>query len=265
MSIDEAEPPPESASDVEPDILRAADSQTSNQEGLEELDLYMASALGEESIEQPGSEAQDEATGLESSDWPPPPIDDEWEAGVSDTEQEADEAFAQQSAVEEGGASESVLALERGRPRQRRLWGLVVGLASLALAAQIVYAQRDSLGRMFGLPRSEPMLHQYAISGATLNAARQPGALVLKGALVNQGSRSQPFPLIRVTLTNRYGDTVGARILSPRQYGAGQKTLLQAHQHFMFHVKLADPGSSAVGFSLVLCKHRGHSILCQDS
>ncbi len=270
MPAGEPEPHSESESEFEPEILQETDSQTPVNESIDELDLYMASALDDESIEELAEEAQGEARGRGPDTGAPPSleetVDRQREAGgaVMDVH---DEAFAQQGAGEESWASESPPAFvtERGKPWQRRLWGLVVGLASLVLAAQIVYAQRDALGRIFGLPRFEPVLHQYAISGATLDAARQPGALVLKGAIVNQGHRAQPLPLIRVTLTNRYGDTVGAQILSPRQYGAGQKTLLQAHQHFMFHVKLADPGASAVGFSLVLCKHRGHTILCQDS
>ncbi|HYW77829.1 MAG TPA: zinc-ribbon and DUF3426 domain-containing protein [Gammaproteobacteria bacterium] len=255
--------------EVEPEqsLPEEFDSRVSTREEFNELDLYMASALDEEDLQEVVSGARDETESPEFDEGPPPAQEEPIDAGGDHLEPETREEFARQDLDGETHDNETPpgFALERGKRWQRRIWGLVLGLAALALAGQIVYAQRDALGRMFGLPRSEPMLNQYAITGATLDAARQPGALVLKGVLVNHGSRGQPMPLIRVTLTDRYGDTVGARILSPGQYGAGGKSLLQAHQRFMFHVKLADPGSSAVGFSLVLCKHHGHSILCQDS
>jgi len=268
MPIEEPGPQPESES--VPEIAQEADSSTSAQETLNELDLYLATALDDTGIDKRPTETRDEMGDTDTSSGPTAPpeeaLDSQRGADISEVELEAGKTAAQQGIGEENRNSEMapMPATERGERWQRRLWSLVLGLASLALAGQIVYAQREALGRMFGQPRSAPVLRQYAISGAALDAAQQ-GVLVLKGALVNQGRRAQPLPLIRVTLTDRYGDTVGARILSPPQYGAGQKTLLQAHQHFMFHVKLADPGSSAVGFSLVLCKHRGHSILCQDS
>jgi len=151
--------------------------------------------------------------------------------------------------------------------RLRWLWATVLGLVLLALVVQIVYVRRASMAALFGISLGQTIaLDQYAITGATLDAApSQPGALMLSGKLLNKADRTQPLPLLRVTLTDRFGDTVGARVLTPRQYGADAKAALNAHRRFMFHVKLADPGASAVGFSLVLCEHRDHSVWCQGS
>jgi len=263
----EPEPPPEMEAESEHDTAEEPDEPVPVREEFNELDLYMASALGEEDLREVAAGGHGETGSPGPNEEPSPAQEQPAAAGGDYTEPGSGEEFALQGAEAEALGSETPpgFAVERGKRWQRRIWGSVLGLAVMLLAAQIVYAQRDALGRMFGLPRSVPMLSQYAITGATLDAAQQPGALVLKGSLLNDGRRAQPLPLIRVALTNRYGDTVGARILSPSQYGAGQKPLLQAHQRAMFHVKLADPGSSAVGFSLVLCKHHGHSILCQDS
>lgn len=150
---------------------------------------------------------------------------------------------------------------------QRRLWIMVLALALAALAGQIVYARRASLAGLLGITAGQAItLDRYTISDATLDGSpRQPGVLVLSGKLLNRADRAQPLPLLRVTLTDRYGEGIGARTLTPRLYGAGTNAALGAHRHFMFHVKLADPGSSAVGFSLVLCKHYDRSLWCQGS
>ena len=151
--------------------------------------------------------------------------------------------------------------------RLRWLWATVLGMVLLALVAQIVYVRRASIAPLFGVSLGPSIaLDQYAITGATLDTAPgKPGALMLTGKLLNRAGHKQPLPLLRVTLTDRFGDTVGARVLTPGQYGADANAALKAHQSFMFHVKLADPGASAVGFSIVLCKHRNHSVWCQES
>ncbi|MGA7965114.1 MAG: DUF3426 domain-containing protein [Gammaproteobacteria bacterium] len=150
---------------------------------------------------------------------------------------------------------------------QSRLWFTVLALALAALAGQIVYARRTSLAGLLGVTGGQAIaLDRYTIADATLDGApREPGVLVLSGKLLNRADRTQPLPLLRVTLTDRYGDVIGARMLTPRLYGAGTNAALKAHRRFMFHVKLADPGSSAVGFSLVLCKHYDRSLWCQGS
>ncbi|MGH8127056.1 MAG: DUF3426 domain-containing protein [Gammaproteobacteria bacterium] len=155
----------------------------------------------------------------------------------------------------------------RRRLTYRRLWGAALTLALLALAGQIVYAQRASLAGLFGVRFGHTIaLDRYTIADAALDAvSRQPGVLVLSGNLVNRADHKQPLPMLRVTLTDRYGETIGARMLTPPQYGADTNAALKAHRRFMFHVKLADPGSGAVGFSLVLCKHRDRSLWCQGS
>ncbi len=156
---------------------------------------------------------------------------------------------------------------KRDRSAYRWIWIAGLVLALLVLVGQIVYAGRVPIAALFGVtPGQRIALDRYRITDATLDGApRQPGALVLSGTLLNRANRTQPLPLLRVTLTDRYGATVGARIFTPWQYGADANTALKAHRRLMFHVRLADPGSSAVGFSLVLCKHRNHAVWCRGS
>ncbi len=153
------------------------------------------------------------------------------------------------------------------RSAYRWLWIAGLVLALLVLVGQLVYSGRVPIAGLFGITLGQRIaLDHYRIIGATLDGApRQPGALVLSGTLLNRADRTQPLPLLRVTLTDRYGATVGARIFTPRQYGANTHTALKAHRRLMFHVRLADPGSSAVGFSLVLCQHRNRAVWCRGS
>lgn len=154
-----------------------------------------------------------------------------------------------------------------GRFTYRWPWIVALALALLALIGQLVYAQRVSIAGLLGIATGRSIaLDRYTITGASLDGApRQPGVLVLSGKLLNRADHAQPLPLLRVTLTDRYGEPVGARTLTPGQYGARANGALNAHRRLMFHVKFADPGPSAVGFVLVLCKHRDRSLWCQGS
>jgi predicted Zn finger-like uncharacterized protein len=155
----------------------------------------------------------------------------------------------------------------RDRSAYRRIWIAGLVLALLVLVGQLVYAGQVPIAGLFGVTLGQSIaLDRYRIIDATLDSApRQPGTLVLSGTLLNRADRTQSLPLLRVMLTDRYGATVGARIFTPRQYGADTHAALKAHRRLMFHVRLADPGSSAVGFSLVLCQHRNHAVWCQGS
>lgn len=164
--------------------------------------------------------------------------------------------------------------------RRRWPWMLAVAAGVLVLAAQLVNAGRRSLAgvpvigpavvagyRVLGQKVSPAVtLARYRIAAASLDATPgQSGALTLRGLLHNAAAYPQPLPLIAVTLTDRYGDVVASRVLAPTEYGAGNVNALAANRSLPFHVKLADPGARAVGFSLTLCKRRAGSILCQTS
>lgn len=175
---------------------------------------------------------------------------------VSDAEVSADEEIP--LSFQSRASSSS-----HGRFTYRWPWIAALAVALLVLVGQLVYAQRASIAGLFGV-RHAIALERYTITDAALDGApRQPGILVLSGKLLNRADHAQPLPLLRVTLTDRYGGTVGTRTLTPREYGARANSALKAHRRLMFHVKLADPGASAVGFSLILCKHRDHSVWCQ--
>jgi len=194
--------------------------------------------------------------------------------------EDGDESPKGGAETEPAGEVPPILREVPARPPRRWPWTLALVLAALVLAGELVNGARApllaspvtgpplaTLYRAFGAnPAPRVTLSRYAIAHASLDAlARENGALLLHGKLRNRAAHAQPFPLVSVTLTDRFGKAVGARIIAPAEYGAQAGKTLGAHGTFRFHVKLADPGVRAVGFSLTLCKRRNGRVLCQSS
>lgn len=174
------------------------------------------------------------------------------------------------------------LPLLRERPAAPRrelrwLWAAALVIAVLVLAAQLVHANRYAIARMpvagralaavyrtFGAPlRARLFLREYAIADASLTGVRRrPGALSLRGRLVNHAAFPQRLPLLRLSLRNRSGETVAERLLLPSDYEGARISTLAAGRGFHFRVLLADPGAATTGFSLVLCKRRARHVVC---
>ncbi|MDN5864490.1 MAG: zinc-ribbon and DUF3426 domain-containing protein [Gammaproteobacteria bacterium] len=178
---------------------------------------------------------------------------------------------------EELTASLSEPAPRAGRKRWWALWWPALAIALLALAVQLVHANRYAVVRTPGLgpvaasiyqalghplePRLE--LARYAIVGASLNGvSRNERMLELTGRLVNRAGFVQRLPLLRLSLSNRYGQVVGSRMLLPSDYGAATISDLSAGRGLTFHLTLVDPGANATGFKLVLCKRLKGDVVC---
>lgn len=130
------------------------------------------------------------------------------------------------------------LAIGNARPASR-LWGVMAVLLLLALAAQWVHHQRH---RLVGVPWLEaPLGLVYGLFGQTVDpdwdlghydvqllaAQETPGAattLVLQAAVaVNRDARwAQPPPLLRVTLTDVWGNVVQTTDVPPRDWMLGE-------------------------------------------
>lgn len=186
-----------------------------------------------------------------------------------------------------GGNGDAYTALAplletRAQPRRPAhwLWAAAAVLAALALAAQLVHANRYAIARIavagpalaavyraFGSSLGDRLaLGSYVIADASLETAPDSvHALVLDGSLINRGSFPQRLPLIRLRLSNRRGGTIGSRVLLPSDYEATTISTLASGQTLHFRVTLSDPGVSAVGFTLVLCKRRNDRIVCRGS
>jgi predicted Zn finger-like uncharacterized protein len=166
-----------------------------------------------------------------------------------------------------------------------RRWPWVVGatLLVVALAMQAVHYWRDDLVRhplagpwvlrayqSLGLPLDPPAdlaafeLRQW---GATSDAT-QPGRLRLRASIVNRAAFAQPYPLLRLSLQDRFGNTVGVRDVEAADYlpggAATTARLLGPGQRADAEIVFVDPGRDAVGYELDLCLPAGDGVRCAN-
>lgn len=152
-------------------------------------------------------------------------------------------------------------------------------LLALGLAAQAVHHWREPLA---GVALIGPGLAEfYARIGAPLEprwdvaayevrqwgaaSEEAAGALRMRASVVNHASRPQPYPLLRVTLEDRFGSTVARREFAPAEYLPGRAApaaLLAPGARADADLSLADPGSQAVGFELDVCLRRADLLTC---
>ncbi|MBS0375556.1 MAG: DUF3426 domain-containing protein [Proteobacteria bacterium] len=169
---------------------------------------------------------------------------------------------------------------EPGPPPGRRIAAMAAAIAlSLALLAQVVNHYREALAdspmlgpalaslyARFGLPL-EPNWDLTAFDVRQWGAQSEEvaGVLTLRASIVNKAARSQPYPLLRVTLEDRFGSRVGRREFTPAEYLPGRaqpRSLLASGARADADLKLADPGNQAVGFELDVCLARHGVLLC---
>jgi len=166
-------------------------------------------------------------------------------------------------AARKPGASRKADALQNGARRRARLsfaaWlTAALGLA-LLLGMQFVRSNRDwvaahvpllgSAGSAAGNP-SVYQLRQWGVTG-------DPGAkgtLRVRASIMNTAAQLQPYPLLRVTLVNRFGTHVGAREFTPTEYlGHGIARMLSPGERIEATLDILDPGKDAEGFEIDVC------------
>ena len=179
---------------------------------------------------------------------------------------------------------DSVLPEGHGAVRVRaRVWGVAAGIAALVLLAQIVHHYRDELAVQAGLYR--PLTALYAALGIPLmprwdvrsydvrqlGAVASPataGLITVRASIKNAAHQAQPFPLLRVTMQDRFGNRIAARDVAPRSYlshAISPSAVLGAGQRIDAEMGLVDPGANAVGFEIDAClPQRGGGIICAN-
>lgn len=80
-----------------------------------------------------------------------------------------------------------------------------------------------------------------------------PGALEIKVSVINRAHFPQPYPPLRVTLTDREGRIVGQRTYLPSEYrGEDKPELLPIKEVRNVSINLAQPAENAVGYEVEL-------------
>ena len=156
-------------------------------------------------------------------------------------------------------------------PQKRSLpagvWlGAAIALA-LLLVVQIFHANRDWLaakGIGVGLPPpanlSAYQLRQWGVTGDP----GAKGALRVRASILNTAAQLQPYPLLRVTLANRFGSRIGSREFEPAEYlGKPTVRMLAPGERVDATLDILDPGKDAEGFEIDVClRGPDHKVAC---
>ena len=168
--------------------------------------------------------------------------------------------------TDEAESTDQAVPVER-----RRLWAAGTAALGLLLAGQIVNHYRNDLAANAQL--NGPLSSAYAAFGVRLTprwnlgayevrqlgastGADAPGQITVRASVKNAASQSQPMPLLRVTLQDRFGNRIAARDVSPQSYlppAAPGRNQLSAGQRIDAQMDFVDPGSNAVGFEIDAC------------
>jgi predicted Zn finger-like uncharacterized protein len=163
------------------------------------------------------------------------------------------------------------IALRKPRPDRGRLWAWSVAavLLALLLAGQLVDQHREALAShqtlgpalraiysALGAPLPQPVdlsayqLRQWGVSG-------DPAAndtLRVRAAILNTATTFQAFPLLRVSLTNRFGSHIGSRDFGPTEYlGKPTARRMAPGERADATLDIQDPGKTAEGFEIDIC------------
>jgi predicted Zn finger-like uncharacterized protein len=148
-------------------------------------------------------------------------------------------------------------------------WLLAAVAAALLLVGQIVHQNREwlsahapfgatlsALYARFGAPVPSPanlsayQLRQWGVTGDPA----ADGTLRVRASILNTAAQLEPYPLLRVTLANRFGSSIGTRDFEASEYlGKPIARLLAPGERVDATMDILDPGKSAEGFEIDVC------------
>ena len=174
----------------------------------------------------------------------------------------------------EAAAEEAVSTPGIGRPISRRAtpfdlgsqrhassapWLIAAIASALLLIAQFVHHNREGLAAMFSKmgapvsPASTLSVYQLRQWGVTGDPAGE-GTLRVRASILNTAAQLEPYPLLRVTLANRFGGSIGTRDFEPSEYlGKPTAKLLAPGERVDATMDILDPGKNAEGFEIDVC------------
>jgi hypothetical protein len=161
----------------------------------------------------------------------------------------------------------------RGNAQRRALilWLGAAVVSALLLAAQIMPQDREWLAAHAHGPLGTVLRALYGALGAPLPAPgnlttyelRQwgvtgdpdaNGTLRVRASILNTAAQLQPYPLLRVTLADRFGKNIGRRDFEPSEYlGRPTAKLLTPGERVDATLAILDPGKDAEGFEIDVC------------
>lgn len=167
-------------------------------------------------------------------------------------------------------------------PAPARLWPQVAAVVvlGLVLGGQLVHANRatlatwDSFDRVIGpvyralgesvTPEWNIRGWQFESTSGSADAADE--ILTIRSRIANRSADPLPLPLVHVSLTDRFEEIIGSRVLEPADYlpgSPGTNRPVAPGDAFTAVVTIAAPSAAATGFKLNVCyPHDGAELRC---
>jgi hypothetical protein len=161
-------------------------------------------------------------------------------------------------------------------------FGVVAGIVALVLilAAQSMHQMRESLvmAPVIGAPLSSiyraigrPVTPNWDISGWRFEATKgstdeDDAVLTIYSRVGNKSAEPLPYPLISVSLTDRFEDIIGSKVLEPGEYLAetfDPRRPVAPGDTFSAVISIEAPSAAATGFKLNVCyRQAGGKLKC---
>ncbi len=168
-----------------------------------------------------------------------------------------------------GGFSAPELSAPRRRDLPRWAWQGAAAVLAIILVGQLIHGNREwvathaplrdalhglysTLGVALPAPAtlSAYQLRQWGVTGEPTAS----GTLRVRASILNTAAQLQPYPLLRVTLANRFGSRIGARDFEAAEYmGKPMVRLLAPGERVDATLDIVDPGKDAEGFEIDVC------------
>jgi Protein of unknown function (DUF3426) len=148
-----------------------------------------------------------------------------------------------------GGAVVSALLLMVQVVHQNREWFIAHAHGPFSAVVRALYG---AMGAPIPLPAnlSAYQLRQWGVTGDP----DANGTLRVRASILNTAAQLQPYPLLRVTLADRFGKRIGTRDFEPTEYvGKPTARLLTPGERVDATLDILDPGKNAEGFEIDVC------------
>ncbi len=179
--------------------------------------------------------------------------------------------------LQEIGKLQDTYSLNRGTAHDNRIARLAgnaiaptVVVLALLLIVQIVHQSRQSLAtydafnntigtiyRVLGNPVTpEWNIRGWRFEATNGNVDEEEDLLTIYSRIANKSGEALPYPLLHISLTDRWEDVIGSRALEPNEYltgGLDSRKPVPSGENFTAVITIESPSVDATGFRLTAC------------
>jgi hypothetical protein len=255
-------------SDLDPKDLPASDQPELDDEDTSEKDL-LSQTLIQAGIDPSALDADNIETIIMEGE--------EFRGSLDDEEDRTGESRAVAGLDEQQSLVDTYM-LNKGQSRggRRRIdpasFGKIAGVAALMvlLGAQYLHASRQTFATYGAFNQTvgpvyralgQPVTPKWNIKGWQFERTNgstddNDEVLTVFSSVRNSSENPLPYPLLHVSLTDRWEDIIGSKILEPSEYLAGDmdpRTPVAPGESFTAVIAIERPSEEATGFQLYVC------------